>query len=135
LNDERTRPWHVHAKAGSVASGAAIPFAHGGCTVGVLLLLSAERNAFDAEIVALLARMARNVEFALDNFDHEQERKQADQQLRDTEARLNRATRGTNDGLWEQNVKTGEVWCRRGLRRCWVTRARIFQPNAARSST
>ncbi|HYM34982.1 MAG TPA: response regulator [Steroidobacteraceae bacterium] len=110
LNDERTRYWHQQARAGNVASGAAIPFAQGGRTTGVLLLYSAELNAFDDEIVSLLTRMARNVEFALGNYEHEQERKRSEQQLRHTEARLNRATRGTNDGLWEQNVKTGATW-------------------------
>jgi PAS domain S-box-containing protein len=110
LNDERTRPWHAQARAGGVASGATIPFQRGGKTIGVLLLYSRELNAFDDEIVALLKRMARNLGFALDNFDHEQERKKAEEQLLETEARLNRATRGTNDGLWEQNLESGEVW-------------------------
>ncbi|MBC7983486.1 MAG: PAS domain-containing protein, partial [Candidatus Obscuribacterales bacterium] len=38
------------------------------------------------------------------------ERKTAALRLQETEARLERATRGTNDGLWEVNVKTGAEW-------------------------
>jgi PAS domain S-box-containing protein len=110
LNDDRTRYWREQARQGGVASGATMPFKRGGKTIGVLLLYSNTQGAFDDEIVEVLLRMARNIGFALDNFDHEQERKNAEQQLRETEARLNRATRGTNDGLWEQDVKTGEVW-------------------------
>jgi PAS domain S-box-containing protein len=37
-------------------------------------------------------------------------RKQAEMQLHDAEARLERATRGTNDGLFEINVATRALW-------------------------
>jgi diguanylate cyclase (GGDEF)-like protein len=74
-NDERTKPWHESAKKVGIGSNAAIPLLRDGRAIGVLLLYSAEKNAFDDEICKLLERMAENVVFALDNFDHEAERR------------------------------------------------------------
>jgi two-component system sensor histidine kinase/response regulator len=42
--------------------------------------------------------------------DAERARKQAELQLHDAEARLERAIRGTNDGVFEINVATRELW-------------------------
>ncbi len=110
LRDERTLPWHVQARHAGIAAGAALPLVREGKAIGVLLLYSTELDAFDAEIVALLGHMGRNVVFGLDNMDREVERRHAERQLRETEARLERATRGANDGLWELDAKTHHVW-------------------------
>jgi PAS domain S-box-containing protein len=110
INDEQTKPWHALALQGGIAAGAAMPLMRKDSCIGVLLLYSNEKGAFDDEIISLLERMAKNVVFALDNFDRESERKLAEEQLRTTEARLNRATRGASDGLWEWQVQSNEVW-------------------------
>jgi PAS domain S-box-containing protein len=110
LADERTLHWHEQAAGAGIASGCALPLIRGGKAVGVLLLYSGEKNAFDAEIVALLLNMARNIVFALDNFEREAERRRAEQQLLETKARLDRATRGANDGLWELSLPGRELW-------------------------
>ena len=110
LGDERTRPWHAQAKLAGIASGAALPLVRNGRALGVLLLYSTEKNAFDEEIVALLAHMGRNVVFGLENMEREAERRHAERQAREAEARLDRATRGANDGLWEFDVRTRHIW-------------------------
>ena len=110
LADSRTAPWHEAAKQAGIASAAALPLIQEGRTIGVLLLHSTEKQAFDDEIVQLLTRLGRNVVFALDNFKREAEREVAEEQLRATDARLKRATRGANDGLWELDVATREMW-------------------------
>jgi two-component system, sensor histidine kinase and response regulator len=110
LADSRTAPWHEAAKQAGIASAAALPLIQDGRTIGVLLLHSTEKQAFDDEIVQLLTRLGRNVVFALDNFKREGEREVAEEQLRATDARLKRATRGANDGLWELDVATREMW-------------------------
>ena len=74
LQDERTLPWHAQAAAAGIAAGAAVPLVRDGQAVGVLLLYSGKTHAFDSEVVKLLERMAANVVFALDNFEHEAER-------------------------------------------------------------
>ncbi|SRR5579859_3048753 len=110
LNDPRTMPWHQIAREVGIASGAALPLVQNGRTIGVLLLHSTDKQAFDEEIVQLLMRLGRNVVFALDNIKREAERKVAEAQLRSTDARLKRATHGANDGLWELDVATREMW-------------------------
>ncbi|HWW31342.1 MAG TPA: PAS domain S-box protein, partial [Steroidobacteraceae bacterium] len=110
LNDERTSHFHAQAGPAGFASGAALPLIQRGRTIGVLLLFSDEKQAFDDEIVKLLLHMGRNVAFALDNYKREAEREAAEEQLRTTQARLTRAIRGANDGLWELDVATREMW-------------------------
>ena len=58
-----------------IAAAAAFPLVRQGKTIGILMLQSVERNAFDEDIVRLLGHMARNILFALDNFEREQVRK------------------------------------------------------------
>jgi diguanylate cyclase (GGDEF)-like protein/PAS domain S-box-containing protein len=81
LKDERTAPWHADAKTVGVKGGAALPLARDGRTIGILLLYSGERRAFDPEIVKLLERMVENVTFALYNFEREAERRQAEERI------------------------------------------------------
>ncbi|HTE42334.1 MAG TPA: response regulator [Steroidobacteraceae bacterium] len=110
LSDDRTLHWRAEATQAGIASGSALPLLRDGKAVGVLLLYSGEKNAFDPEIVALLANMARNIVFALDNFDRETVRQDAERQAQESKARLDRATRGANDGLWELSLPGRELW-------------------------
>ena len=81
LNDERTRPWHALVREEGIASNAAIPLIRRGYATGILLFFSSEKDAFDEDIVKLLERLAANVAFALDNFDHEAERKHSQERI------------------------------------------------------
>jgi PAS domain S-box-containing protein len=110
INDERSAPWREQLRAAGVKSAAAIPLQRHGLVRGVLLFHSSELHAFDPEVESLLDRMARNLVFALDNIEKEAERKKAEEQLRIFQARLDRAITGANDGLWEFNLETSEVW-------------------------
>ena len=91
-------------------AGAALPLMQYGRTMAILLLHSADKNAFEDEVVQLLMHMGRNVVSALDNFKRESERKIAEAKLHAADARLKRATRGANDGLWELDVASREMW-------------------------
>ncbi|MGO8975892.1 MAG: EAL domain-containing protein [Steroidobacteraceae bacterium] len=81
LTDERTRYWHTLAGQGGTKSGASFPLLKGRDAVGVLLFLSSEKDAFVGELVDLLARLAENISFALENFDRDAEKRQADEQI------------------------------------------------------
>ena len=109
-NDSRTVHWHEAARQSGIAAGAALPLIQNGRSIGILLLHSAEKDAFEDEVVQLLMHMGRNVVFALDTFKRESERKIAEEQLSAADARLKRATRGANDGLWELDVPSREMW-------------------------
>ena len=60
---------------------AAVPLIKGGQAVGVLLFRSLDRRAFDSEVVTLLERTAENVIFALENFEHETERRRGEERI------------------------------------------------------
>jgi two-component system, sensor histidine kinase and response regulator len=109
-NDSRTMHWHEAARQAGVAAGVALPLVQNGHTMGILLLHSADKNAFEDDVVQLLMHMGRNVVFALENFKREAERKIAEEELHAADARLKRATRGANDGLWELDVASREMW-------------------------
>jgi two-component system, sensor histidine kinase and response regulator len=109
-NDPRTLHWHEMARQAGIASGAALPLVQDGRTIAILLLHAADKNAFEDEVVELLMQMGRNVVFALDNLKRESERKIAEEELHAADARLKRATRGANDGLWELDVASREMW-------------------------
>ena len=81
LTDERTKHWHTLAGEGGTKSGASFPLLKGRDAVGVLLFLSSEKDTFTDELVDLLARLAENISFALENFDRDAEKRQADEQI------------------------------------------------------
>jgi diguanylate cyclase (GGDEF)-like protein len=81
LTDERTKHWHTLAGGGGTKSGASFPLLKGSEAIGVLLFLSSEKDAFTDELVDLLARLAENISFALENFDRDAEKRQADEQI------------------------------------------------------
>jgi PAS domain S-box-containing protein len=108
--DARQGQWHEAARKAGMASGAALPLIQQGRAIGALVLYSPYKNAFDEEVVQLLMHMGRNVVSALDNMKRESQRKLAEDQLRSADARLKRATRGANDGLWEMDVASREIW-------------------------
>ncbi|HLF23005.1 MAG TPA: GAF domain-containing protein, partial [Burkholderiales bacterium] len=74
LADERAKPWHALARETGVAAAAAVPMLKGNEAIGVLLLYSDEKRAFDDEIVTLLQRMAANIVYGLSNLERETER-------------------------------------------------------------
>ncbi len=101
--DARVTPWRERSAAYRFRAAAAIPLRREGTPVGVLFLLAAELNAFDAEMVGLLERMAANLSFALDGYEREAERRRAEQALRESEERFRSLTDLTADWYWEQD--------------------------------
>jgi diguanylate cyclase (GGDEF)-like protein/PAS domain S-box-containing protein len=80
LQDTRTTHWHALVRNHTrLKSAASVPIVRNGRSVGTLYLSSRERRAFDEEIVGLLVRMADNLAFALQNFEHEDKRRLAEE--------------------------------------------------------
>jgi diguanylate cyclase (GGDEF)-like protein len=82
LADDRGAAFHRRAHREGNQSGAALPLLSHGQAVGVLVFMSSEIGAFTPELVELLARLANNVSFALENFDRAEEKARADERIK-----------------------------------------------------
>jgi diguanylate cyclase (GGDEF)-like protein len=99
LADERTVHWHSLAREDGTRSGASFPLLkNGNEAVGVLLFLSPDEGAFTDDLVELLARLAENVSFALDNFDRAEEKTKTEEQ-KERLTRMFAALSATNEAI------------------------------------
>jgi diguanylate cyclase (GGDEF)-like protein len=82
LGNQKTAHWHALAGEGGTRSGAGFPLLKSnGDAIGVLLFLASEQGVFTADLVELLAKIAENISFALDNFDRADEKTRADERI------------------------------------------------------
>ncbi|QPF85885.1 GAF domain-containing protein [Bradyrhizobium genosp. L] len=98
INDACSAAWRSGAAAAGLGAAAAMPLVCNGRSIGVFMVTRREANSLSEETVALLERMAANVSYALDNFDHEAQRKSGERAMR----RLNRmfgAISATNEAI------------------------------------
>lgn len=84
--DPMTTPWHERARRAGWGSVGSFPIPRGDKPYAVLTVYHGADDFFDDETVSLLAEMARDVGFALTNFDIEQERQAALAALKTSEA-------------------------------------------------
>ncbi len=85
LTDPTTAPWHDLAREFGIRASAALPLRRRNFVIGALMLYSAEANTFNAQTCALLEEMAKDISFALENYDREALRRQAEADLRESE--------------------------------------------------
>lgn len=105
INDQRSLAWRDGAKTGQVGAAAALPLTCNGRSVGVFLVTRREPNSLNRQIIAMLRRVSANVSFALDNFEHEAQRKDGERAMR----RLNRmfgAISATNEAILRAKNET-----------------------------
>jgi len=81
LNDPAAFLWHVRAAHAGFAALASLPLHSMGNVIGAFNLYSGEVNAFDESARGLLVEMAGDISFALDNFSHKSQRKQAAEEI------------------------------------------------------
>jgi diguanylate cyclase (GGDEF)-like protein len=82
LAHPETAYWHALAEAAGTRSGASFPLLRRGTeSVGVLLFTANEKHVFSEDLVELLAKLAENISFALDNFDRADEKAKADERI------------------------------------------------------
>ncbi len=68
-------------------SGAVLPLTVGGLPVGVLVIHANTASAFDAVARKLLTQLASNISYALDFFEHDRQRQEAEATLAESEVR------------------------------------------------
>ena len=104
-------PHAALASAHGYRAVACFPLRSGDDAIGGVLVLSSPDAAwFDADEVRLLDEMAMDVGFAMDVSRREAERARATAALRESQARLERAVRAGNVGLWEWSLVADTVY-------------------------
>ena len=98
LNSAQGRPWQQTARETGVTACVALPLIKSGQSVGVLMFFVGKSWAEDEEIVALMARIAENVSFALENFERASEKAKTDAQ-KERLARMLSALSTTNEAI------------------------------------
>ncbi|GJJ01980.1 hypothetical protein RugamoR64_25180 [Duganella rhizosphaerae] len=81
VNAPETANWHQTAARYGWAASAAIPLRCKGRIVAMFSPYSSTVHAFDDEVRALLLEMQRDMEFALENFEHRAARKHAEERM------------------------------------------------------
>ncbi len=98
LNSVQGQQWQETGRESGVVACVALPLIKAGKSIGVLVFFVSKSWAADEEIVALLARMAENVSFALENFDRAAEKARVDEH-EERLARMLAALSATNEAI------------------------------------
>jgi len=83
-HDPATAPWHERGATFGWNASAALPLHSNGSVIGVFTLYAAEINAFDRSARDLLAEMAMDIDYALNSFEREAQRRHAERSLADS---------------------------------------------------
>ena len=113
INDEfatnpATLPWREQARLHGFHASAAFPLRRQGNVAGAFTLYAYEPDAFDAEQVRLLEALSADVSYALDAFEQEQLRVEAEAALRKAHDELETRVRERTEelvGAYEQLVQ------------------------------
>ncbi len=98
--DPRMEPWRKEALERGFHSSIAVPIRRSGEVIGAFSLYAEETGFFDAAEIALLEEATGDISFALDNFDREQKRQEAELSVKTSEEKLRRIFDTTNDVLF-----------------------------------
>jgi diguanylate cyclase (GGDEF)-like protein len=104
LNSTQGRPWQQAGREAGVLACVGLPLIKAGNSIGVLMFFVSRSWAADDEIITLLTRMAENVSFALDNFDHAQQKAKAEAQ-KDRLARMFEALGASNEAIMRAKTR------------------------------
>ena len=84
LNDPVTAPWRERGAKFGWGASASLPLHRNGVVIGAFTLYNAEISAFDEDVRNLLVEMAMDIDFALYNFEREEQRVHAESSLADS---------------------------------------------------
>ncbi|WIW47341.1 GAF domain-containing protein [Bradyrhizobium sp. 62B] len=99
MHDPRSVHWRSKAVEDGTRAAASFPLLRDGRKpIGILLFLAPEEDTFTPDLVELLARLAENVSFALDNFERAEEKARTEAQ-KERLRRMFAALSATNEAI------------------------------------
>ena len=93
--NERTMPWREAALKHGFRGAAGLPLRFKGKVIGALTLYTDEPDFFDTDQMNLLEEMATDISFALDGFEREAQRQQAEGERETALHKLRKALEGS----------------------------------------
>lgn len=107
-DDPDTAQWRAGNELRGIRGAAAFPLQVQGEVCGTLSLFASEVGHFQSREIALLEEAAADISFALDNLAREDQRRTANEALRDAQARLEAVVDNMTEGLLIFNLE-GDV--------------------------
>lgn len=109
--------WKQYASTRDYGSFIVLPIRKSGNVIGTFNLYASERDAFNASEVGFLEEAAGDISFALDVFEKESLKLQAENKRKYSELRLKQAQEIAHFGSWELDFSTGiALWSEEALR-------------------
>lgn len=103
-DDSNTGLWRVEALKRDYRSLIALPIKMFDKTIGVFMIYAAEKNYFDDEEISLLNNATTDVSFALEFFEEEMMRKQAEEAVAQSEKRFHTLTEVSPVGIYRTDL-------------------------------
>ncbi len=115
--DLKLPQWQAYAAAYGLQSFMMLPIRRAGKIIGALSLYSDQKHFFDRQEIRLLEEIAGDISFAMDVFEKEALREQAEKKMKHSELRLIEAQAVAHVGSWELDFATGvALWSDEALR-------------------
>ncbi len=86
-----------------------LPFSHGGVMTGMVGIAN-RPGGYDETLVAYLQPLLGTCGQLVEGFCHRRFRNEAEQALRASEDRFQVAVQGANDGIWDWDLRTNQVY-------------------------
>ncbi len=108
-SDPKMAPWRKGALERGYRSLAAFPFALDTRNAGVITFYASEPGFFDDQIIRLLDEQSRDISFALQTLDHEEQRIAAEHELKKSELKYRRLFQTAQDAILILDGESGEI--------------------------
>jgi len=103
-------PWRAEAAKRGYASSIALPLIVEKQALGTLNIFAAEQDAFDRDETDLLIELAGDLAYGIRALRLQAEHVRAEEALRASEERFALAVQGTNDGIWDWDIKNNSLY-------------------------
>jgi PAS domain S-box-containing protein len=101
-------PWHAASLRSGFAASASIPIRYGGKVCGALVVYASERDFFGKQEIGLLEEAAGDVAYSLDMHDLQARRKEAEENLKESEFFFRESQRAGAIGSYKTDFIQGK---------------------------